>query len=96
MWVQTGRTYTGPEQGPQLAHEVVPSVRTDYLLRRLLAIRIAGPLGYFDDGELQDNSRLPHIDFLRDSPKDIELKLAERAARVEPNLTSRGKTRMPD
>ncbi len=52
--------------------------RTEYLLRRLLAHRVAGAGGYFDDGELQDNSRLPFIDFLRDHPKDIELKLIER------------------
>lgn len=55
--------------------------RVEYLLRKLLAHRLTGPLGYYDDAELQDNSQLPFIDFLRDHPKDIELKLAERATR---------------
>jgi hypothetical protein len=58
--------------------------RVEYMLRRLLALRLFGSTGYFDDGELQDNSKRPSIDFLRDHPKDIELKLAER--RLQPNV----------
>jgi hypothetical protein len=57
--------------------------RVEYMLRRLLALRLFGSTGYFDDGELQDNSKTPSIDFLRDHPKDIEIKLAER--RMPPN-----------
>ena len=50
----------------------------EHKLRRMLAYRIAGHLGYYDDGELQDNSQHPSIDFLRDTPDDIERKLRER------------------
>jgi hypothetical protein len=53
--------------------------RVEFLLRRLLAHRLAGSKGYYDDGELQDSSRFPFIDYLRDHPEDIELKLAERS-----------------
>lgn len=47
-------------------------------LRRLLAVQVAGAALYCDDGELQDNSMLPYIDFLRDSPSEIEAKLRQR------------------
>ena len=33
------------------------------LLRELLAYRVAGAALYHDDGELQDNSEIPTIDF---------------------------------
>jgi hypothetical protein len=48
------------------------------LLRKLLAIRVAGASLYGDDGELQDNSVHPCIDFKRDSAMEIERKLLER------------------
>ena len=32
-------------------------------LRRLLCFKIAGSKGYYDDGELQDNTEKPFIDF---------------------------------
>jgi hypothetical protein len=57
--------------------------RVELLLRRLLAHRVAGPLGYYDDGELQDGTDTPSIDFLRDHPKDIELKLIERGSKAK-------------
>lgn len=47
-------------------------------LRRLLAVRVAGALLYADDGELQDNTQNPHIDFRRDTPSEIQRKLQER------------------
>lgn len=47
--------------------------------RELLAIRVAGPMLYTDDGELSDSSVSPHIDFLRDSADTIASKLADRA-----------------
>lgn len=58
--------------------------RVELLLRRLLAHRVAGHLGYYDDGELQDGTDTPSIDFLRDHPKDIELKLFERGKKARP------------
>jgi hypothetical protein len=62
---------------PQPAPDSKPT-RVEYLLRRLLAHRVAGVRGYYDDGELQDTTMHPFIDFLRDHPKGIELKLGER------------------
>ena len=47
-------------------------------LRRLLAVRVAGASLYADDGELQDNTQHPCIDFFRDTPADIQRKLQER------------------
>lgn len=54
------------------------AVGDERLLRTMLAIRVAGPTLYADDGELQDNSAQPFIDFKRDSAKEIERKLMER------------------
>lgn len=52
------------------------------LLREMLAIRVAGVTGlYTDDGELQDSSELPMIDFKRDSAEEIRRKLTERGMR---------------
>ena len=51
----------------------------DYRLRAMLAFRCAGPSLYGDDGELQDCSVLPHIDFKNDSPSEISRKLIKRA-----------------
>ena len=56
-----------------------PSPEVERKLRRLLAIRVAGAALYGDDGELQDNSVRPFIDFLRDSPDEISAKLMERS-----------------
>jgi len=50
----------------------------EYKLRKLLAIQCAGEFLYHDDGELQDNRYYPFIDFLRDSPDAIELKMRLR------------------
>lgn len=47
--------------------------------RELLAIRVAGPMLYTDDGELSDTTTEPCIDFLRDSADTIACKLADRA-----------------
>lgn len=48
-------------------------------LRKLLALTYAGAGLYADDGELQDNRKLPQIDFLRDSIDDITWKMEQRA-----------------
>jgi hypothetical protein len=51
------------------------------LLRQILALRVSGCSQlYTDDGELQDNSERPFIDYKRDSATDIQRKLQERAA----------------
>lgn len=38
---------------------------------------------YLDDGEMQDNSVLPHIDFKRDSIDEIKSKMAKRMIAAE-------------
>jgi hypothetical protein len=49
-------------------------------MRMLLAVRCAPlPELYTDDGELQDNSEIPFIDFKRDTAAKIEAKLRQRA-----------------
>ena len=48
--------------------------------RELLAACYAGPSLYRDDGELQDTSAQPHIDFRRDSADEIQRKMRQRAA----------------
>lgn len=48
-------------------------------LRRLLAIAYSGAKLYGDNGELQDNSEFPFIDFARDSADEIEAALRARA-----------------
>lgn len=51
-------------------------------LRVLLALRIGGVSLYTDDGELQDNTVAPCIDFLSDTVPAIKRKLRERAERA--------------
>lgn len=51
-------------------------------LRRLLALSYSGHLLYGDDGELQDSTAHPFIDFKRDDPTVIAAKMVERAAKV--------------
>lgn len=47
-------------------------------LRRLLAVAYSGSKLYTDDGELQDGSTLPVIDFKRDTVDEIEEAITER------------------
>lgn len=49
--------------------------------RRLAAYALGAPYLYTDDGELQDATVFPHIDFLRDSAETVENKLIERTIR---------------
>lgn len=51
-------------------------------LRRLFCARVSGALAYMDDGEAQDGSAEPFIDFLRDGVEEIERKLRERGIRT--------------
>lgn len=47
-------------------------------LRRMLALAFSGANLYTDDGELQDNTVIPSIDFKRDSAKLIAAKITQR------------------
>lgn len=64
----------------KLTYAAIPTVGQNDIatLRRSLAIRTAGTGLYCDDGELQDNSMRPMIDFKRDPPGLIRRKLIER------------------
>lgn len=50
-------------------------------LRLMLALRVAGAKLYTDDGEMQDGSDNPPIDFRRDSVAELERKLMDRGLR---------------
>jgi len=51
-------------------------------IRRLLCVAYAGAAAYMDDGEAQDNRTAPFIDFLRDSPAEIQRKMTERTRKA--------------
>lgn len=68
-------------------------LKENALLRKLLALRVAGAMLYTDDGELSDASSAPYIDFKRDSAEDIEKMLLERGRRV---AQSRAFDTLPD
>ena len=53
--------------------------RENRTLRRLLCFKVAGGKGHYDNGELQDNTEKPFIDFKRDSVNEIEKKLITRS-----------------
>lgn len=60
--------------------ELDEKTTSERTLRRLLAFAYSGSNLYGDDGELQD-SRLPMIDYVRDSVAEIERKITERGNR---------------
>ncbi len=64
------------KENPQ--YKPVGEYEENQILRELLAIRVAGVSLYRDDGELQDNTVMPTIDFKRDSARVIAQKLIER------------------
>ena len=49
-----------------------------YKLRLMLAQSLCGGSLYTDDGEIQDNSYMPYIDYKRDSADEIRAKLMQR------------------
>jgi len=52
-------------------------------LRQMLAYCYAGSDLYSDDGELQDNRQIPHIDFRRDSVETIQEKVTAQRDRAQ-------------
>lgn len=54
----------------------VPQVEKE--LRRMLCACYSGPSAYMDDGEAQDAKAHPFIDFMRDTPEEIQRKMFER------------------
>ena len=53
----------------------MPSSSTERELRRLLAVRVAMPHTYFDDGEASGQEHGIVIDFMREPVADIDAKL---------------------
>lgn len=51
-------------------------------IRRLYAVAYAGNFLKTEDGELLDESIVPFIDFLRDAPEMIQLKMQQRELRM--------------
>jgi hypothetical protein len=62
----------------EMMYQAPTMTKTELELRRLLAIHATGSSLYCDDGELQDCTKYPFIDFLRDSPELIRLKIQQR------------------
>ena len=57
------------------------TIEDEMILRRLLAFAYSGHELYADDGELQDG-RHPMIDFVRDTPTQLENKITQRGMDV--------------
>ena len=67
------------DAGEALAQQEQPA-KTERQIRRMFCATYASDSSpYMDDGEAQDNSMHPCIDFLRDSPEQIRSKMIERA-----------------
>lgn len=77
------RAITLPEIG--VSESIIEENKT---LRTMLCLT-GSALPYMDDGEMQDNSTFPYIDYKRDSSEEIKNKLSKRAenAIVNDNLT---------
>lgn len=66
----------------------MPGDPDERALRRLLAVRVAMPHTYYDDGEASGQEHGISIDFMREPVADIEAKLlALNVARIECNKT---------
>jgi hypothetical protein len=62
-----------------LQNDIEKLERENKIFRRLLALSYSGAGNlYHDDGELQDSSSVPLIDFRRDSAEEIEDKIQQR------------------
>lgn len=84
------RVYTtfalGHEDAPCYSDSAVRAAITSLVaeneaLRCMLCLERTSGLAYTDDGEMQDNSLCPAIDYLRDPLSLINRKLQQRAAR---------------
>ena len=62
----------------QFCEHCEPMTNDERILRELVAFNCSGFNLYRDDGELSDCSEVPHIDYMRDSPKEIKEKLRVR------------------
>ncbi len=67
-----------PDRNKPPCIECGAKTKDEETLRTLLAVNYAGQALYTDDGELQDNSCRPFIDFLRDPVNLIQAKMLAR------------------
>ncbi len=63
---------------PALRALWIEKKQTERELRRMLCQAIGGVTAYMDDGEAQDNSMQPCIDFMRMTPAEIQSLLVQR------------------
>lgn len=79
--VAAAATGAEPPEPPEPLEPLEPLERAENIeLRRMLCLAHAGVTAYFDDGEAQDASAHPAIDFLRDDVATLREKLRQRAA----------------
>lgn len=67
---------------------------TELKLRTLLAFSYCGPMLYHDDGELQDNTAHPFIDFKNDNVNTIADKMLRRTEDVFSNTRTNAKAEL--
>ena len=79
----------------EAAQQAPAAERENLELRRMLCIAHAGAAAYMDDGEAQDNRELPLIDFLHDTPAEIQDKLQRRALKKLAMTTEATTARWP-
>ncbi len=70
--------------------EGLPASANERYLRRLLAVRVAMPHTYYDDGEASGSEHGITIDFMREPVADIDAKL--RALNVARAIAAENKT----
>lgn len=73
----TGRQLA-EEANTKLQEQVKSYKDDDFELRCMVAIAFSGSKLYTDDGELQDNSEPPFIDYKRDTVEEIHTKIFQR------------------
>lgn len=62
-----------------LAERLAENAETEKQLRRMLCVAYAGAQAYVDDGEASDSRCVPSIDFMRDTPAEIQHKMHQRS-----------------
>lgn len=72
------------EVRPLYAAQVAQQPQAEKELRKILCVTYAGAYAYMDDGEAQDSRANPTIDFMRDTPAEIQQKMQQRSLAQQP------------
>lgn len=72
------------EVRPLYAAPVAQQPQAEKELRKILCVTYAGAYAYMDDGEAQDSRANPTIDFMRDTPAEIQQKMQQRSLAQQP------------